>query len=71
MKEYYLKIPMAGSVEISVEAESEKEAIEKAMNEATIKNVGEWEMFTKIVEGNVLYAPQWEIEIEDCGEVEP
>lgn len=73
MKNYYVRVPLAGVIGFSVEAESEKEAIEKAMStdiavDLTGENgaeIEEWDLYNKIVEGNVVYAPLWRVEAEE------
>jgi len=63
--EYSVRIPLLASVTVSIEAESEKEAIEKAIGEycdihlKVESKVGyeleEWNVFDKITEGNFYY----------------
>jgi len=67
MKTYYVKVPLAGIISFSIEAESEKEAINKALksditvdiNGENHPEIEEWDLYEKIVEGNVVYAPLW------------
>ncbi|MCP4493277.1 MAG: hypothetical protein GY820_39135 [Gammaproteobacteria bacterium] len=71
MKEYSVRVPFTGFVDVTVEAESEKEAEEKfwemGIYEFSDKRVDhhEWEFHTIVCQGNVLYAEQNEIEVEE------
>jgi len=79
MKDYVVKVPIAGFIEIALEAKNDKEAQEKgfalaqeAIGDFAIKKesfsvVNEWnvECFSKIVEGNFCYVPCTEIEVTD------
>lgn len=58
MKRYIVNIPIAGFVSVDVEAENEKDAIEKAFDseELDLKNCEEWEAFSQLCEGNILNA---------------
>lgn len=59
MKDFYVQLPMAGIISFDVEAETEEEAIEKALcsDKLKIENIDEWDVFEHICEGNVCYAP--------------
>ena len=72
MATYSVKLPFAGYLSVEVEADSEEDAVSKAMNDASLDDVEEWETFTQIVQGNVLYAPinTPEVELIDDGEDE-
>jgi hypothetical protein len=72
MATYSVKLPFAGYLSVEVEADSEEDAVSKAMNDASLDDVEEWETFTHIVQGNVLYAPinTPEVELIDDGEDE-
>lgn len=79
MKEYTVKVPIAGFIEVVLEAVNDKEASEmaieiasKAISGFTIKEefygvVNEWELdcFQMIQQGNVFYAPCSRIEIQE------
>lgn len=70
---YGVTLPVTGKAYIEVEAASEEEAIEKALDstDLTIENIQEWEAVERINEGNVCYAMHpWDAEAEDLGEVE-
>lgn len=58
MKTYTVTLPVTGSVSMyGIEAESEEEAIEKALNIPYDKNQHDliWNIEEKIVQGNVFY----------------
>lgn len=62
---YGVSIPVAGFVYTEVEADSEKEAIEKAFDvDHTPDDIEEWGIYEKIVSGNVLHVPLNEAEAE-------
>lgn len=56
--EYDVCIPFTGIIWLTVEAESEKDAIEKAFESDDLKltNAEEWEAHKEICTGNVLHA---------------
>lgn len=60
MKEYDVCIPISGKIWVTVEAETQQEAIEKALSSEQIcrDNLEEWEAHTKIVQGNIFYGMQ-------------
>lgn len=57
-KEYNVCLPITGKIWVTVEAESEKDAIEQAFEseELTTENIEEWEPHRRICSGNVLHA---------------
>jgi hypothetical protein len=62
---YNVVIPIAGHAHKAVEADSEDEAIEKAMGEVTIDDIEEWEALRRFNQGNVCYCPSpWEAKAE-------
>jgi hypothetical protein len=71
-KTYSVAVPISGVIYVEVEAEDEKDAIEKALDsdQLTQDNLERWEAHRHIVQGNVCYAVQWEAEAEliDDGE---
>lgn len=70
-REYQVTIPIAGHAFITVEAESEEEAIDIAMGEVTIDHVEEWIPVEQFTQGNVCYCPHpWEAEAIDMGSAE-
>jgi hypothetical protein len=67
MAEYNVTIPIAGHAFKTVEADSQEEAIEKAMEELTVDDIGEWEPLMRFNQGNVCYCPSpWEAEAEEA-----
>jgi len=66
MKTYLVTVPVAGHATIEVEAESEDQAIEKAIDEVNIDHLESWESLRQFNTGNVCYCPQpWEAEAEE------
>jgi len=64
-KSYDVLIPIAGHVFLTVEAESEEEAIELGMERASLEDIEEWTTLERFSEGNVCYCPSpWEAEAE-------
>ncbi len=56
MKTWTVQIPITGYIELEVEAESAKAAIEIAMSkELTAADLVTWETHTEVVKGNVFY----------------
>ena len=65
-KEYNVTIPIAGHAYMTIEADSEEEAIEKAMESITINDVAEWEPLQEVNRGNVCCFPSpWEAIAEE------
>jgi hypothetical protein len=64
MTKYIITIPIAGYVTMSVEAENEEDAIDEAFQEASLDDIDEWDVYSQIVEGNILHAPQNSVEVE-------
>lgn len=66
MKRYDVTIPVAGHIVLTVEAESEKDAIEKALEtDVTRDQIEEWTMLKQFHQGNVCYCPSpWEATAE-------
>lgn len=66
MKEYTVTIPIAGHAYVTVEAENDEQAKEKAFAEVTIDHVEQWEALDQFNQGNVCYCPQpWEVEVTE------
>jgi hypothetical protein len=71
MKSWSVTLPIAGHAYLTVEAETEEEAFEMALNEVTIDNVETWEAIMQFNQGNVCYCPHpWSAEAIDEGPVE-
>ena len=65
MKTWEVTVPIAGHAYITVEAESEEEAIEKAIDEVTLDEIDHWEALERFNQGNICFCPQpWEAEAE-------
>lgn len=70
MKKYFVTVPISGYASIEVEANTEEEAINKAINsnDLNLGNIAEWDAHAHINEGNVCNAILWNAvaeEIED------
>ena len=71
MREYEVTIPIAGHAYLTVQAESEEEAIQIAISEASLSQVDNWEPLDRFHQGNVCYCPQpWTAEAKDMGEID-
>lgn len=57
MKIYKVTLPIAGHVELPVAAESETEAIDMAMQKATLLDASDWKILYQFARGNVNYCP--------------
>lgn len=69
MATYYVTLPIAGHAFLEVEADSEKAAIDKAMEEVTINDIDEWEALEQFNQGNVCHCPSpWEATAEKVEE---
>lgn len=67
MKQYIVKIPIAGHFVVEVEAEDEAEAINKAWDTDTSGGEAEWEMLSAFNSGNVCHCPSpWNVEAEEA-----
>lgn len=59
-------VPIAGHAYKVVEADTEEEAIEIALNEVELTDLEGWEAIETFTEGNVCYCPHpWRIEARD------
>lgn len=76
-----MSVPFAGSLFVSVEAETEEEAREKVWEtncRISVKNegddafpyveLGEWDIHEKLIEGNICHANQTEITVDEVEE---
>ena len=71
-KTYEVTIPIAGHAYLTVEANSEEEAIDIAFGEVSLKDVEEWEALQQFNRGNVCYCPTpWEAEAVCTHDDEP
>lgn len=65
MNLYWLRIPIAGVISREVEAESEEEALELALEIEHLDDLEDWDLYPDgIAVGNVCYAPLNKLEIE-------
>lgn len=63
---YAVTVPIAGHAYITVEADTEEEALETALGEVTLKHIETWEPVERFHQGNVCYCPHpWEAEVVD------
>lgn len=65
MKEYLVTIPITGVAVITVQADTEEEAIAIGIDNVTLDNIEGWKPVEKIVGGNVFYGIQNEAEAEE------
>ena len=66
MKEYEVRLPIAGFVVVSVEANDETEALNKAMNsDISTDDIEEWDVYEYITQGNVFYGSLNEYEVNE------
>ena len=71
MKNWNVTVPVAGHAYVEVQAETEQEAIEKAIGEVEKEHVETWEPLEQFNRGNVCYCPHpWEATATDEGEVD-
>jgi hypothetical protein len=67
MKTWEVTVPIAGHAYLTVEAESEDEAIAKALDEVRLADIENWDGLRQFNEGNICYCPRpWEIEVTKC-----
>ena len=73
MRRWLVTVPVAGSITVEVDAETEEEAIrmavECAFDDVTCEGFDEMEAYDRFCTGNVIHVPTNEIEAEDLGEV--
>lgn len=65
MKNYLVQVPITGIAVVSVEADTEAEAIALAIDNATLDHVQEWQAVQKIVGGNFFYGMLNEADVEE------
>lgn len=61
-KTYSVTLPVSGTAVVEVEADSEEDAIDKALDSVTNKDLETWEALRRIVMGNVFCGQQNEAE---------
>ena len=67
MKKYDVLLPIAGHISVQVEAESEKDAIKRALeaSDFSLDDIQDWKAIEQFSKGNVCYCPwPWEAEAE-------
>lgn len=67
---YGVTVPIVGKAYIEVDAASEEDAIDAALEAVTIEHLEEWESHRVVVQGNVFYGMQNHAEATDLGDVE-
>lgn len=67
MREFQVTVPIAGVAYITVEAETEEEAIDEALGTVGREHIEDWQALRHITQGNVCYAPVWHASAEDLG----
>lgn len=71
MNVYTVTLPVSGKLVVEVQAESEEEAIQIALNApSTIDDIEEWDVHEHIMEGNCCHAMFWNAEAVDEGPVD-
>lgn len=55
MKTYEVSVPLMGVAHLTVDAESEAEAIEMALGDACPDHVDEWQAYAVVSEGNFYH----------------
>lgn len=72
MKRFQVTYPVAGSVTIEVDAEDRSDAIDRGMDlayEAVDRcEFEELDVYSKLVQGNVVYASVWQVNVEELGD---
>lgn len=69
-KEYEVELPVVGVAYVTVIADSEEEAISKALDECASEHLETWNAMRRIVAGNVFYGDRNEASATEIGEVE-
>jgi hypothetical protein len=67
-KDYSVAVPISGVIYVTVEADSEEEAIELALmsSDINVDNIKTWDAHRHLVQGNVCYADLAEATAEVC-----
>lgn len=65
MKEYCVNVPICGYAVVNVEAENEKEAIRKAIDNARLSDIEYWGALEHVIRGNVFYGELNDAEVEE------
>lgn len=70
MKEYCVTVPIMGAAFVTVQAETEEDAIQQALGVAGPDDVDAWEPLEYVVQGNVCYANPSKAYVESVSELE-
>lgn len=63
-KTWAVVVPIAGHAYIEVDADTEEEALEKAIDGVTSDHFESWEALEQFNQGNVCYCPRpWQAEV--------
>lgn len=65
MKDFVVSIPITGVAVITVQAETEDEAIALGLDNVTLDNIEDWQPVEKIIGGNVFYGILNEAQAEE------
>lgn len=69
-REYHVTVPIGAHAFLTVVADSEEDAVDRAMEEVTLEHVEDWDVMREVNRGNVCYFPSpWEIVVEEGDEV--
>lgn len=68
MKTYEVTLPIAGVAYLTIQAESEEEAVSKAMDEVVQTDIEEWSSYRRISSGNVLHVSHNEAYAEEIAD---
>ncbi len=70
-RKFSVAIPITGVIYTEVDANSEAEAIEKALQKPfDTKDIETWQQHRHVCQGNVFYGEQCDAEAEDVGEAD-
>lgn len=68
MPTFGVTMPIGGHAYVEVEAETEEQAKELAMDQVSLTDIDGWEILDPVSQGNVLSFPSpWEIEVAEIG----
>jgi len=70
-KTWHVTLPIVGHAFLSVEAETEEDAINTAMNNCSFTDIDSWEAIHRFQAGNISFCPRpWEAEADEMPEEE-
>ena len=79
-KVFFVEVPFAGTLSTYVTAESEEEAIQKALDDGVrfesirmsgLWELDEWDVYEHLFEGNVSYVDRIDAHAEESNEFDP